>query len=83
MTIYYTNKDFEKSYDGKYHNFFIVQDGTWIIHSEDYDKEYNSWRKCGEYIIVPPMIINFLKEIKEEETTFVKKDIEELNFVRM
>jgi len=83
MTTYYTNKDFEKSYDGKYHNFFIVHNGTWTIHSEDYDEEYNSWRKCGEYIIIPPMTISFLKEIKEEETTLVKEDVEKLNFFRI
>lgn len=80
---YYVNKNFEKSYDGKYHNFFIVNNGTWVFHSEDYDEKHNSWKKCGEYIIISPMITDFLKEIKEEETTFVKKDIKRINFVRM
>lgn len=81
---YYVNKNFEKSYDGKYHNFFIVSDeGAWIIHSEDYDNKYNSWRKCGEYMIIPPASLNFLKEIKEEETALTKENIEKLNFIRM
>ena len=83
MITYCTNKDFEKSYDGKYHNFFIVNNGAWVFHSENYDEKHNSWKKCGEYIIIPPMTTDFLKEIKESETTFVKKDIEGLNPIRM
>lgn len=80
---YYVNKNFEKSYDGKYHNFFIVNNGTWVLHSEDYDEKHNSWKKCGEYMIIPPASLNFLKEIKEEETALTKENIEKLNFIRM
>lgn len=80
---YYVNKNFEKSYDGKYHNFFIVNNGTWVLHSEDYDEKHNSWKKCSEYMIIPPASLNFLKEIKEEETTLAKESIEKLNFIRM
>lgn len=78
---YYVKKNFEKNYDGKYHNFFIVLDGdAWIIYSQDYYDKYNSW---DEYMFIPPVPLHFLKEIKEEETTLAKEDVEKLNLLRL
>lgn len=81
---YYVNKDFEKNYDDKYHNYYVnLDNGGWFIHSEDYDEKYSSWRKCGDYMILPPMTIDFLKEVSEDDVSIDKKDDIDLNIIRM